>query len=191
MLLIWLLSYWGEMAARVHDNSHSELFMNSISSQCNHSTYCIVSFCRVIILSTCHGIFLRMSCRGRAVVPAEAVLRVWQGHGEVPVHHFRYGRFTGSQVHTGTPRLGKQMPDGHSEGPRFIRTVKHGVRLNGFLSDRVSLWAGLDNHRGDTGVLAKNMQKPHILMMSLPADRVSQLTSRKKRSPGTDQTCTE
>ncbi|XP_061105749.1 transforming growth factor beta-1 proprotein-like isoform X2 [Conger conger] len=51
--------------------------------------------------------------------------------------------------------------------------------------------SGLDNHRGDTAMLSKKMQKPHILMMSLPADRVSQLTSRKKRSPGTDQTCTE
>ncbi|KAJ8342564.1 hypothetical protein SKAU_G00324920 [Synaphobranchus kaupii] len=51
--------------------------------------------------------------------------------------------------------------------------------------------SGMDKMRGDTGVLAKKMQKPHILMMSLPADRVSQLTSRKKRSPGTDQTCTD
>lgn len=51
--------------------------------------------------------------------------------------------------------------------------------------------SGLDRQRGDTGVLARNMQKPHILVMSLPADRVSQLTSRKKRSPGTDQTCTD
>ncbi|XP_035290996.1 transforming growth factor, beta 1a isoform X1 [Anguilla anguilla] len=48
--------------------------------------------------------------------------------------------------------------------------------------------SGMGKQRGDIGKLAKNMQKPHILMMSLPADRVSHLTSRKKRAPGTDQT---
>ncbi|KAI1903505.1 hypothetical protein AGOR_G00027880 [Albula goreensis] len=51
--------------------------------------------------------------------------------------------------------------------------------------------SGIDKGRGDTMTLSGRMQKPHILMMSLPADRASQLTSRKKRSTSTDEFCTE
>ncbi|KAJ8402187.1 hypothetical protein AAFF_G00370520 [Aldrovandia affinis] len=51
--------------------------------------------------------------------------------------------------------------------------------------------SGIDKPRGDTATLFVKMQKPHILMLSLPADRVSELTSRKKRSTGTDEFCTD
>ncbi|XP_023656323.1 transforming growth factor beta-1 proprotein-like [Paramormyrops kingsleyae] len=50
---------------------------------------------------------------------------------------------------------------------------------------------GMEDYRGDSGDLAKFMQKPHLLVMSLPADRQSHINTRKKREIDTDEFCTE
>ncbi|XP_067102480.1 transforming growth factor, beta 1a isoform X1 [Osmerus mordax] len=47
------------------------------------------------------------------------------------------------------------------------------------------------SERGDQANMAKRMQKPHILTMSIPMNSSSHLTSRKKRATTTEDTCTE
>ncbi|KAL4630911.1 TGF beta-1-like [Arapaima gigas] len=51
--------------------------------------------------------------------------------------------------------------------------------------------SGMSINRGDTGVFSGLMQKPHLLVMSLPADRANQMNSRRKRAIDTDEFCTE
>ncbi|XP_071768630.1 transforming growth factor, beta 1a [Centroberyx gerrardi] len=51
--------------------------------------------------------------------------------------------------------------------------------------------SGLQTGRGDTEILSRNTQKPYILTMSIPQNNSSQLTSRKKRSTGTEEACTD
>ncbi|XP_046891664.1 transforming growth factor, beta 1a isoform X2 [Hypomesus transpacificus] len=48
-----------------------------------------------------------------------------------------------------------------------------------------------ENDRGDLAPIAKRMQKPHILTMSIPLNSSSHLTSRKKRATTAEDTCTE
>ncbi|KAJ8280304.1 hypothetical protein GJAV_G00052980 [Gymnothorax javanicus] len=48
--------------------------------------------------------------------------------------------------------------------------------------------SGMGTPRGDTSTLAAMMQKPHILVMSLPADRAS---SRKKRATADEEFCSK
>ncbi|KAG9348365.1 hypothetical protein JZ751_002100, partial [Albula glossodonta] len=50
---------------------------------------------------------------------------------------------------------------------------------------------GMEQTRGDTGPLAMKMEKPHILVMSLPSDRVHHLKSRKKRATAVEGSCDE
>lgn len=49
----------------------------------------------------------------------------------------------------------------------------------------------MGNERGDKAPLAKMMQKPYILTMSIPANSTSHLTSRKKRATDTEESCTD
>lgn len=51
--------------------------------------------------------------------------------------------------------------------------------------------SGVSNSRGDTGALKAKMAKPHILVMSLPEDRVRHLRSRRKRQATGDAVCSE
>ncbi|MCJ8740866.1 hypothetical protein PDJAM_G00063900 [Pangasius djambal] len=51
--------------------------------------------------------------------------------------------------------------------------------------------SGIPSERGDTAVLQAKMTKPHILVMSLPADRVRHLSSRRKRQATGDAVCSE
>ncbi|KAB5548960.1 hypothetical protein PHYPO_G00061680 [Pangasianodon hypophthalmus] len=51
--------------------------------------------------------------------------------------------------------------------------------------------SGIPSERGDTAVLQAKMTKPHILVMSLPADRVHHLSSRRKRQATGDAVCSE
>ncbi|KAM3874990.1 transforming growth factor, beta 1a [Diretmus argenteus] len=52
--------------------------------------------------------------------------------------------------------------------------------------------SGMDNGRGDTAVMSQKVRKPPcILAMSIPQNSSSQLTSRKKRSTGTEEACTD
>lgn len=51
--------------------------------------------------------------------------------------------------------------------------------------------SGIHRGRGDTEALQATMTKPHILVMSLPAERVHHLTSRKKRQATGDAVCSE
>ncbi|XP_066501577.1 transforming growth factor beta-1 proprotein [Hoplias malabaricus] len=52
--------------------------------------------------------------------------------------------------------------------------------------------SGLSNDRGDRATLQFRMQKkPHILVMSLPVERHSQLKSRKKRQAAAEEVCSE
>lgn len=52
------------------------------------------------------------------------------------------------------------------------------------------LYAALSKSRGDKGPLNAQL-RPHILVMSLPADRYSHSKSRSKRQAETDGVCTE
>uniref|UniRef100_A0A8C7WKI4 Transforming growth factor beta n=1 Tax=Oncorhynchus mykiss TaxID=8022 RepID=A0A8C7WKI4_ONCMY len=49
--------------------------------------------------------------------------------------------------------------------------------------------SGMNKPRGDKETLFVNMPKPHILLMSLPVERHSQLSSRKKRQSTTEEIC--
>ncbi|XP_067084809.1 transforming growth factor beta-1 proprotein-like isoform X2 [Osmerus mordax] len=52
--------------------------------------------------------------------------------------------------------------------------------------------SGISNERGDKGDLQLRMPRPHILVMSLPVERHSQLTSRRKRqTTTTTEMCTD
>ncbi|XP_018591796.2 transforming growth factor beta-1 proprotein-like [Scleropages formosus] len=51
--------------------------------------------------------------------------------------------------------------------------------------------SGMSTTRGDTGIFSELMQKPHLLVMSLPAERASHMSSRRKRAVDTDDFCTE
>lgn len=51
--------------------------------------------------------------------------------------------------------------------------------------------SGIINERGDKEVLRQMVPKPHILVMSLPVERHSQLSSRKKRQTATAGMCTD
>ncbi|KAI1893685.1 hypothetical protein AGOR_G00126240 [Albula goreensis] len=51
--------------------------------------------------------------------------------------------------------------------------------------------SGMEQTRGDTGPLAMKMEKPHILVMSLPSDRVQHGKSRKKRATAVEGSCDE
>ncbi|CAB1315995.1 unnamed protein product [Coregonus sp. 'balchen'] len=51
--------------------------------------------------------------------------------------------------------------------------------------------SGMFKRRGDKETLFTNMPKPHILLMSLPVERHSQLSSRKKRQTTTEEICSE
>ncbi|XP_076835616.1 transforming growth factor beta-1 proprotein [Brachyhypopomus gauderio] len=51
--------------------------------------------------------------------------------------------------------------------------------------------SGLPTQRGDIAALQEGMKKPHILVMSLPVERHSQLSSRRKRQAVTDEICSE
>lgn len=52
--------------------------------------------------------------------------------------------------------------------------------------------AGLSKDRGDTASLKAKMTKPpHILVMSLPAERLNQFSSRRKRQISSDEVCSE
>lgn len=51
--------------------------------------------------------------------------------------------------------------------------------------------AGMNKPRGDKETLFMNMPKPHILLMSLPVERHSQLSSRKKRQTTTEEICSD
>lgn len=50
--------------------------------------------------------------------------------------------------------------------------------------------AGISGGRGDIGTLQLMAQPPYILTMSIPQNVSSHLTSRKKRSTETRDTCT-
>ncbi|KAM9497637.1 transforming growth factor beta-1 proprotein-like [Salvelinus alpinus] len=51
--------------------------------------------------------------------------------------------------------------------------------------------SGMNKPRGDKETLFMNMPKPHILLMSLPVERHSQLSSRKKRQTTTEEICSD
>uniref|UniRef100_A0A3B3SNH2 Transforming growth factor beta n=1 Tax=Paramormyrops kingsleyae TaxID=1676925 RepID=A0A3B3SNH2_9TELE len=51
--------------------------------------------------------------------------------------------------------------------------------------------SGMEELRGDLETMSKNMEKPHLLVMSIPQDRAGQLTSRRKRSTATEESCSE
>ncbi|KAM4628209.1 transforming growth factor, beta 1a isoform 2-T2 [Polymixia lowei] len=52
--------------------------------------------------------------------------------------------------------------------------------------------SGIEAERGDIGVLSQRTQRPpYILAMSIPQNNSSQLTSRKKRSTGKEEACTD
>ncbi|XP_029923354.1 transforming growth factor, beta 1a [Myripristis murdjan] len=51
--------------------------------------------------------------------------------------------------------------------------------------------SGIDLVRGDKQALSAVMQVPYILTMSIPQNNSNQLTSRKKRSTGTEEVCTD
>ncbi|XP_055799369.1 transforming growth factor beta-1 proprotein-like isoform X1 [Salvelinus fontinalis] len=51
--------------------------------------------------------------------------------------------------------------------------------------------SGMNKPRGDKETLFVNMPKPHILLMSLPVERHSQLSSRKKRQTTTEEICSD
>ncbi|XP_048836463.1 transforming growth factor beta-1 proprotein-like [Brienomyrus brachyistius] len=51
--------------------------------------------------------------------------------------------------------------------------------------------SGMTNTRGDLKTVSQNGEKPHLLVMSIPQDRASQLTSRRKRSTATEESCSE
>ncbi|KAL0994024.1 hypothetical protein UPYG_G00116870 [Umbra pygmaea] len=51
--------------------------------------------------------------------------------------------------------------------------------------------SGMKMLRGDKHVFNKNIPKPHILLMSLPVERHSQLSSRKKRQATTEEVCSD
>ncbi|KAJ8368711.1 hypothetical protein SKAU_G00087390 [Synaphobranchus kaupii] len=51
--------------------------------------------------------------------------------------------------------------------------------------------SGIGEKRGDTAGLAKRMQKPHILVMSLPVDRANHLKSRNKRATPGNEFCSK
>ncbi|XP_062391870.1 transforming growth factor beta-1 proprotein [Sardina pilchardus] len=51
--------------------------------------------------------------------------------------------------------------------------------------------SGMAKLRGDTGALAMYMQKPHILVMSLPVENKDDQHSRRKRQTSTAETCSE
>ncbi|XP_064837146.1 transforming growth factor beta-1 proprotein-like [Oncorhynchus masou masou] len=51
--------------------------------------------------------------------------------------------------------------------------------------------SGMNKPRGDKETLLMNMPKPHILLMSLPVERHSQLSSRKKRQSTTEEICSD
>ncbi|KAM9450252.1 transforming growth factor beta-1 proprotein isoform 2-T2 [Clarias gariepinus] len=51
--------------------------------------------------------------------------------------------------------------------------------------------SGIPCVRGDKAVLYAKLPKPHILIMSLPAERVRHLSSRKKRQATGDAVCSE
>ncbi|XP_012687801.2 transforming growth factor beta-1 proprotein [Clupea harengus] len=51
--------------------------------------------------------------------------------------------------------------------------------------------SGMAKLRGDTGTLSMYMQKPHILVMSLPVENQDDLPSRRKRQTSTAETCSE
>ncbi|XP_056139377.1 transforming growth factor, beta 1a [Lampris incognitus] len=53
------------------------------------------------------------------------------------------------------------------------------------------LISGLKTGRGDKQHLSEKMQKPYILAMSIPQNSSSQSTSRKKRSTGSEEACTD
>lgn len=51
--------------------------------------------------------------------------------------------------------------------------------------------SGIVTDRLDTATLQGKMQKPYILIMSLPEDRVRRLRSRRKRQAPGDAVCSE
>ncbi|KAG5285132.1 hypothetical protein AALO_G00034430 [Alosa alosa] len=51
--------------------------------------------------------------------------------------------------------------------------------------------SGMAKLRGDTGTLSMYMQKPHILVMSLPVENQDDQHSRRKRQTSTAETCSE
>ncbi|XP_047661477.1 transforming growth factor beta-1 proprotein isoform X2 [Tachysurus fulvidraco] len=58
-------------------------------------------------------------------------------------------------------------------------------------SEKIPYISGTSTDRLDTAVLQTKMKKPHILVMSLPEDRVRHLSSRRKRQATGDAVCSE
>ncbi|KAK3523955.1 hypothetical protein QTP70_016762 [Hemibagrus guttatus] len=57
--------------------------------------------------------------------------------------------------------------------------------------NKISFISGISTDRLDTAPLQTKMKKPHILIMSLPEDRVRRLSSRRKRQAPGDAVCSE
>ncbi|KAG7321132.1 hypothetical protein KOW79_015547 [Hemibagrus wyckioides] len=57
--------------------------------------------------------------------------------------------------------------------------------------NKISFVSGISSGRLDTAILREKMKKPHILIMSLPEDRVRRLRSRRKRQAPGDAVCSE
>lgn len=55
----------------------------------------------------------------------------------------------------------------------------------------IDVHSGTSTDRLDTAVLQTKMKKPHILVMSLPEERVRHLSSRRKRQATGDAVCSE
>lgn len=55
----------------------------------------------------------------------------------------------------------------------------------------IDVHSGIYSERGDKEALLAKMTKPYILVMSLPADRVHEVSSRRKRQATGDADCSE